>query len=136
MTWYMAHIGNANPCKTRLSSNSHPSPSSPCPPAYHTAESGVEQRPDHSPTRQAGQAGMKDKMNFKQALKHMRGNDPRVDEAKNVIFAAVEPLCKKSTTDEIGQPAPLGDWLAGGEYDGHETPQSIAAEWDEISTAE
>jgi len=75
---------------------------------------------------------LKGYLDFKEALKHMNSFDPLVDWARDVIFSAVEPLCKTDIMDELGQPTLLGDWLSAGDYSGDETPESIAVEWDAL----
>jgi hypothetical protein len=45
----------------------------------------------------------------------------------------VSPLCQTPTNPE--NETPLVDWLAEGDYDGDETAESLAAEWDEVNSA-
>ena len=47
------------------------------------------------------------------------------------VTGLVSAHCKESTTDEHGADT-LQDWLSHGSYDGTETAESIAAEWDEL----
>lgn len=45
------------------------------------------------------------------------------------IVAAVAPLCGTATfTNDVS--TTLHDWIANGSFDGTETPESLAAEWD------
>lgn len=72
-------------------------------------------------------------MNFKQAVAQMvEGNNS--DDVVQVIFDAVEPLCKTSTDGNGGETTYLWDWLREtGGYTGSETAKSIAREWDSLS---
>lgn len=40
-------------------------------------------------------------------------------------------LCETTTNPANG--TDLGDWLAEGDYDGNETAESLAAEWDSLN---
>lgn len=69
-------------------------------------------------------------MNFKQAIRKMQsGKD---DQAVATIVAAVDPLIA-TTTDGSDNNTTLSDWIAEGEFTGDETPESIAAEWNELT---
>ena len=46
-------------------------------------------------------------------------------EAVGVLEAAVSALCKTST-------AGMDEWLAAGDFDGTETVENLAAEWDNL----
>lgn len=50
----------------------------------------------------------------------------------------VDPLCKTDThnSESLDENTRLWDWLYEGDYSGSETPESLAAEWDELSEAE
>jgi len=77
-------------------------------------------------------------MTFQQAVKHLAGNDGTYntrtsDPAIQVVFDAVEPLCKTATDGNDGNETTLFDWLLEGAYHTSDTPQSIADEWDELT---
>ena len=45
------------------------------------------------------------------------------------IIDAVQPLCQTATHPNDGTTT-LTDWISAGSFDGTETPESLAAEWD------
>lgn len=47
------------------------------------------------------------------------------------VSQIVGRYCDEPTTDEHGADE-LQDWLSHGDYSGNETPESIAAEWDQL----
>lgn len=71
-------------------------------------------------------------MTFKQAVAIMMAGPD--SDAIEVINAAVEPLCTTDANNNAdSSETRLCDWIADGCYDGTETPESIAAEWDALS---
>jgi len=48
------------------------------------------------------------------------------------VYEVVEPLCNTDTAT-ADSPNSLYAWLEEGDYDGDETPEFIAAEWDALS---
>lgn len=64
-------------------------------------------------------------MNFKEALQVLMEGGPNSYAAVQVIEEAV--LLESTYGDPDHS---LQDWIANGNYDGDETPASIAAEWD------
>ena len=72
----------------------------------------------------------KQAMNWDEAIKVMRNYrydrakfEDRIDEARSVVTREVGYL----VDDTEG----LGDWISHGDYEGDETPEQIAAEWEE-----
>lgn len=77
-------------------------------------------------------------MDFTQAIHVLRqygydraGYENDVDSARTVVTRAVcDALGISWHSDEAGD---LGDWVSDGAYSGDETPESLAAEWREIT---
>ena len=69
-------------------------------------------------------------MNFEQAIQ-VAGNGMS-DETLAALHSAVEPHCATETRPTDGTTT-LYEWLAEGDYSGNETPEALAAEWDELS---
>ena len=74
--------------------------------------------------------GRKKMEKFQDVINDVIENGPSVD-AIDMIHSAVAPLCE--TAIDGTRTTTLYDWLWSGSYDGDETPESIAAEWDELS---
>lgn len=71
-------------------------------------------------------------MTFEQAVRTMI--DGPDSDAVETINAAVEPICKTETNNTAdSSKTRLCDWIADGYYDGTETPERIAAEWDALA---
>lgn len=51
----------------------------------------------------------------------------------DAIYNAVRPLCNTETDGNGGNETTLYEWLESGEYHKSDTPQSIAAEWDNLN---
>lgn len=72
-------------------------------------------------------------MDLKTALQNLVNHEGDKDASINVIYEEVEPLCKTATASGgTDAETNLWDWLYNGDYDLTNTPESLAAEWDEL----
>lgn len=71
-------------------------------------------------------------MNWETAISTIINHDlERIDDARHTIY--LEVSCILDNTGVIYDDESLAQWLDNGDYDGTETPESIADEWNVIS---
>lgn len=67
-----------------------------------------------------------------QKLSQMSSNDEEYDTMIQALHDEVEPLTKTATDGNGGIDTTLYDWLFDGKYDGTETAEGLAEDWNEL----
>jgi peptide subunit release factor 1 (eRF1) len=71
-------------------------------------------------------------MNWKTAIWTLNNRDEAEEQNPDAVLDAIRAMIDQIEDYCEADTDGMGDWIANGDWDGNETPQQVAEEWDEL----